>query len=170
MERIQKIAIAAAVGALAGVVLGRTAYAAIKNKIVKMEAPPLSKSEMAEYQAKLNWFYDTVAGIKPSVNMASSGLVRVKPKSSGGYDGSWGPNTLAATHGFHDVLVKSATFVDASGLSNYPFFKHMADSCGGLAEVADQDKAAVALSKFNGRMSNYDLAAIGKALGVTVSI
>ena len=168
-DRTKKILIAAAVGAGLGLAFGKPAYAAIKKKITSMDAPPLGQDGMKALQTKINWFCDMIAGI-PGVGEAKSGLTRVRPKSSGGYDGQWGPNTMAATHSFHDLLVKAAENVDASNLNNYTFMKYMAGACGGLSELADQDKAAVALSKYDGRMSNYDLRAFGKARGVNVDI
>lgn len=152
-----------------GLIFGKPAYAAIKKKITSMDAPPLGQDGMKALQTKLNWFCDMITGIK-GVDLAKAGLTRVRPKSSGGYDGQWGPNTMAATHGFHNLLVKAAENVDASNLNNYTFMKYMAGACGGLPELADQDKAAVALSKYDGRMSNYDLNAFGKALGVNVDV
>jgi hypothetical protein len=168
-DRTKKILISAAVGAGLGLAFGKPAYAAIKKKITSMDAPPLGQDGMKALQTKLNWFCDMIAGI-PGVGESKSGLTRVRTKSSGGYDGQWGPNTMAATHSFHDLLVKAAENVDASNLNNYTFMKYMAGACGGLSELADQDKAAVALSKYDGRMSNYDLRAFGKALGVNVDI
>lgn len=170
-NRTRNILIAAAAGAGLGILFGRPAIAAasavaskLLNKITS-DTPSMTGNEIIAYQNKLNWFYDTIAGIKPAVSMPSSGLSRIDKPA-----GTFGPKTRAATDGMHDLLIKAVGVIDTNNLANYAFIKAMADSAGGIDDLADQGKVISALAKYDGRMSNYDLQAFGKALGVNVAL
>lgn len=166
-NRTRNILIAAAAGAGLGILFGRPAIAAARSLLTKItsDIPSMTGNEIIAYQNKLNWFYDTIAGIKPAVSMPSSGLARIDKPA-----GNFGPKTKAATAGMHDLLIKAVGVIDTNNLANYAFIKAMADSAGGVDELADEGKVITALAKYDGRMSNYDLQAFGKALGVNVAL